>query len=164
MYCPNCGKENSVEQRFCRSCGISLLTISQALAHELSATESVGNSVESSVEKVNREQKGWQNPFLYGLLIIMLGLLITIFGKMILVEKLVSDIGVVIALLGVGLLGLKGVLTILPQSKVIPTSEALLHGEPTTKLPTALHSGELASVTEHTTRTLEPVYGERKSK
>jgi len=160
MYCPNCGKENSVEQRFCRSCGLSLLTISRALAHELSAAESVGNSV----EKVNREQKGWQNPFLYGLLIIMLGLLITIFGKMMLVEKLVSDIGVVIALLGVGLLGLKGVLTILPQSKVIPTSEALLHGEPTTKPPTALHSGELASVTEHTTRTLEPVYGERKSK
>ena len=160
MYCPNCGKENSVEQRFCRSCGMSLLTISQALAHELSATESVGDSV----EKVNREQKWWQNPFLYGLLIIMLGLLITIFGKMILVEKLVSDIGVVIALLGVGLLGLRGVLTILPQSKVITTSEALLHGEPTTKLPTASHSGELASVTEHTTRTLEPVYSERKSK
>src|SRR3984893_9126742 len=103
MYCPNCGKENSVEQRFCRSCGLSLLTISQALAHEPSAIESVGNSVESLVEKVNREQKGWQNPLLYGLLIIMLGLLIAIFGKMILVEKLVSDIGVVIALLGVSL-------------------------------------------------------------
>src|ERR1700730_17018642 len=126
MYCPNCGKENSVEQRFCRSCGLRLLTISQALAHEPSAIE----SVESLVEKVNREQKGWQNPLLYGLLIIMLGLLIIIFGKMILVEKLVSDIGVVIAVVGVGLLGLKGVLIILPQSKIVPTSEEVLHGEP----------------------------------
>src|ERR1700687_4963161 len=162
MYCPSCGKENSVEQRYCRSCGLSLLTIAQALAHELSAKEPVGNSVESSVEKVNREQKGWQNPLLYGLLIIMLGLIIAIFGTMILVEKLVSDIGVVIAFLGVGLLGLKGVLTILPQSKIVPTSEEVLHGGPMTKLPTALHPGELASVTEHTTRTLEPVYSERK--
>ena len=151
-----------MEQRFCCSCGLSLLRISHALAHELSATESVGKSVESSVEEVSREQKGWQNPFLYGLLIIMLGLIIAIFGKMILVEKLVSDIGVVIALLGVGLLGSKGVLIMLPQSKILPTSEAMLHGEPMTKLPTALHSGELASVTEHTTRTLEPVYSERK--
>lgn len=159
MYCPSCGKENSVEQRFCRSCGLSLLPIFQALAHEPSTTKSVG----SSVETVNREQKGWQNPLLYGLLIILVGLIIAIFGKMILVEKLVSDIGVVIALLGVGLLGLKGVLIMLPQSKITATPEALLHREPMTKLPTALHSGEPASVTEHTTRTFEPIYSERRS-
>jgi hypothetical protein len=31
MYCPNCGKENSVGQKFCRACGLELETIIQFL-------------------------------------------------------------------------------------------------------------------------------------
>ena len=30
MYCPNCGKTNSPEQRFCRSCGLGLEKIVQS--------------------------------------------------------------------------------------------------------------------------------------
>jgi hypothetical protein len=158
MYCPNCGKENSVEQRFCRSCGLSLQTISQALTHELSVTE----SPDKSVEVFNHERKGWQNPLLYGFLIIMLGLIIAIFGKLILAEKLIADIGVVIALLGVGLLGIKGVLIMLPQSRVAPKPKTQLQGEPMVMQTSALQPGEPASVTDHTTRALESVYEEPK--
>ena len=32
MYCPNCGKENSTEQKFCRACGLELDKIVQSLA------------------------------------------------------------------------------------------------------------------------------------
>ena len=39
MYCPNCGKENSVEQKFCRSCGLSLEQAVQSLAEQLPALE-----------------------------------------------------------------------------------------------------------------------------
>ena len=34
MFCPHCGKENSIEQRFCRSCGLSLEKTAQSLAEQ----------------------------------------------------------------------------------------------------------------------------------
>src|SRR6185436_14203021 len=39
MYCPNCGKSNSAEQKFCRSCGLSLEKTVQSLADQLPALE-----------------------------------------------------------------------------------------------------------------------------
>ena len=159
MYCPNCGKENLREQHFCRACGLSLLTISQALTDELSAADGVS----SSVALVNREQAWWQSPVLYGFLIIILGLILAIFGKMILVEKLVADIGIIIALVGVGLLGLKGVLLMLPPTKIAPTPEAQLIGEPMRTLPTASPAGDLVRSTAQTDRTPGPAYNENKS-
>jgi hypothetical protein len=39
MYCPNCGANAFPEQKFCRSCGLSLERFSQLLAELLPATE-----------------------------------------------------------------------------------------------------------------------------
>lgn len=39
MYCPNCGRTNSAEQRFCRSCGLSLEKIVESIAEQLTAHE-----------------------------------------------------------------------------------------------------------------------------
>jgi predicted nucleic acid-binding Zn ribbon protein len=159
MYCPNCGKENPEKPRFCRSCGLGLLTISQALGNELSAPKSDG----SAIEIVEPEQKRWRSPLMYGFLMLLLGMLIVFFGKRTAVEQF-SDIGMLIAVLGIGLLGFKGVSLILSQSSPSPRTKTLLESKPTTELPHALPSGEPASVTEHTTRHFEPIYSERKSK
>lgn len=35
MYCPNCGNQNSVEQKFCRSCGFGLQKVAQTLSEQL---------------------------------------------------------------------------------------------------------------------------------
>ncbi len=39
MYCPNCGKTNSAEQNFCRSCGLNLEKITQSIAEQIPAGE-----------------------------------------------------------------------------------------------------------------------------
>jgi predicted nucleic acid-binding Zn ribbon protein len=159
MYCPNCGKENPETPGFCRSCGLGLRTISQALVNELSATK----SDDSSIEIVDPEQKRWRNPLVYSFLMLLLGMVIVIFGKKIVVEQLIADLGMLIALLGIGLLGFKGMWLILSQSSSSPRTKTLLESKPTTELPHALPSGEPASVTEHTTRHFEPIYRKGKS-
>ena len=159
MYCPNCGRDNSNEQRFCRSCGLSLQIIFHTLANTPPASESDDVSIE-----IKREQKLWQNLLMYGFLMLTLGIIIVIFGKTLLGEQLVADIGTIMAFLGIGLLGFKGVSLMLSHSGSPSQSKALPEGEATNKLPPASQFGALPSVTEHTTRHLEPIYSERKSK
>lgn len=35
MYCPNCGKENSTNQKFCRACGLNLERTADALLEQM---------------------------------------------------------------------------------------------------------------------------------
>lgn len=158
MYCPNCGKDNSNDERFCRSCGLSLQVIAQVLVDELSATESGDSSSE-----IKRGGTGWQNPLLFGFLMLTLGIVIVIFGKTILGEQLIADIGTVMAFLSIGLLGFKGASLMMSQPNTPPQSRALPEGEPTTRLPPAPQTVERTSITEHTTRHLEPIYSKRKA-
>jgi len=132
---------------------------SQALVNELSATK----SDDSSIEIVEPEQKRWRNPLMYGFLMLLLGMVMVIFGKKIAVEQLIANLGMLIAMLGIGLLGFKGVSLTRSQSSSSPGTKTLLESKPTTELPHALPSGEPASVTEHTTRHFETIYSERKA-
>ena len=151
MYCPNCGKENPEARRFCRSCGLSLQAITPALAGE-SPTHSVE---ESSVEPVSRMQAAWQNPLIYALLLIIFGVIMGAVGERALRSQTAHDIGIIIALMGVGLLGLKGVMLIVAPPRPSPPVKRVMQVEQTSELKPTLLSAEPPSVTENTTRQLD---------
>ena len=155
MYCPKCGKENQGSPRFCRSCGLGLQTISQAMSNELSN--------DSSTEIAELERTSWHNPLIYGFLMLALGMVIVIFGKKVAAEQLIADLGSLIAVLGIGLISFKGVSLLRSQSIPSARSKTPLESKPTTELPPALPAGEPASVTEQTTRQFEPIYSKRKA-
>lgn len=151
MYCPDCGKENPSGQKFCRSCGLSLRPISQALAGEVSPDR----VDKSSTLIVQGEPRFWHNPLIYGLLVIVLGIIIGAFGDKVLSSQTIRDIGTIISLLGVGLIGVKGVMLIVAPPRPLPGAKRVTQVEQTSKLKPKLLSAEPPSVTENTTRQLE---------
>jgi hypothetical protein len=54
MYCPNCGKATSIEQKFCRSCGLSLEKTAQSLAEQLAA-----NDLDKTLREKQRIVERW---------------------------------------------------------------------------------------------------------
>jgi zinc-ribbon domain len=58
MYCPNCGKTNSEEQKFCRSCGLSLEKVVQSLFEQLPATD-----VDKNLRERQRKVELWAKVF-----------------------------------------------------------------------------------------------------
>lgn len=164
MYCPNCGKENNGEQRFCRACGLGLRSISDALASELSAP----GTTEMAIQGAPALQSKWRNPLLFGFFLLTLGLTIIILGKKVFGEQLVADIGTFLSVLGIGFLIYKGISLL--RSQPATSSRANILPEATLSFPETKPTKELSpaspdaappSVTEHTTRHFEPVLNKR---
>ena len=52
MFCPNCGSKNSTQQKFCRSCGLSLEKSAQSLVEQIPAK--IDQPLERRKEKLER--------------------------------------------------------------------------------------------------------------
>ena len=160
MYCPDCGKANPVGQKFCRSCGLSLKPVSQALAGEVVPADAGVNSRGVIVG----QQGFWQNPLIYALLLLLLGIVIGVVGDRVFHTTAVSDIGTIIALLGVGLLGFKGVMLVVSPPRYSPRQKQNPEIEETFQPNPRLLSAEPPSVTENTTRQLDATIDREKEK
>lgn len=93
MYCPNCGKENSIEQKFCRNCGMNLESTAAALAEQRA-----GGAIEAS----DRRLELFGNIAFGGLitvgLVAVAGMIYTVVEKFILTGQGIV-FGIVISLL-----------------------------------------------------------------
>jgi predicted nucleic acid-binding Zn ribbon protein len=164
VYCPDCGKENPAGQKFCRSCGLSLKPISQALAGEVVPADALVSSEANSTVILQGEQRFWQNPLIYALCLILLGIIIGVIGDKLVLTKMVTDMGTLIAVLGIGLLGFKGVMLVVAPPRQLPRAQPAPQVEEAARLTPALHSAEPASVTENTTRELDATVDRGKEK
>ena len=154
MFCPNCGSESGTGQKFCRSCGLRLDTIDQVVRQELK--ESEVKAVSPSWLRII-----FLSAWHYGLFLIALGMIVTGIGKKLVNEQLIADIGSLLSVLGVGFLVSRGILLI--KDAAHSGRHQSSKGNTTSELtPQQLEAKEQPSVTEFTTRHLDPVYAKRK--
>jgi hypothetical protein len=70
MYCPNCGNVTSVEQKFCRACGLGLEQIALSLGEQLPARRD--ESLQVRKERLEKLGGGALSIFGLGVLVFLL--------------------------------------------------------------------------------------------
>jgi zinc ribbon protein len=165
MYCPKCGKENSQDQRFCRSCGFSLELFSQVVDQGLQPAD---KDAISGYESRTRTSV-WQNPLIYGLFLIILGVIITAIGKRVIGEQAVVDVGTVISMVGVAFFVIRGLFLLHILRPLFHSLRAappvdLPKADTTTQLAPLLEAKEQPEIKENPTPHFDPAYAERHEK
>lgn len=153
MHCPNCGTQASSAQRFCRSCGLELHDIQQLVARQLSGAEPARNQAAAQ-----RARIAWQ--MFSGVVVMFAGAALLALEKRYFFGAPAGLIGLLLTI-GGPLLALHAALTPLlyPQKSLRqkPQPTDLPAADTTSKLALSPGAEPVLSVTEHTTRTLEPV-------
>ena len=161
MFCPNCGNKNSVDQRFCRSCGLGLEKVSQSLTEQLPNASAL--SLRQQKEKFERLGMAALSVFGLGVGIFIL---YSVFYKLMVSQgKVLAGLGVLAFLIVIGC-GLASVILFAKANEVkeVPapgTNPAELSPERSTQeLLREAKAAPLYSVTDQTTNLL-PVQNEK---
>ena len=100
MHCPNCGTPALAEQKFCRSCGLGLQTVSEIVA----AHRPGEKSDEPLAEPIHRDQarqiKMWKRMWAGGFALMFIGIILSLVGRKIVQDEIIVAIGAVISILG----------------------------------------------------------------
>ena len=155
MHCPSCGAETTLEQRFCRSCGMDLESVSKLVAaHSSPETLKLEKSL---TEKANR-QRMYQS-FKWGMTCFILGMATLATVKTLGFDKTFNLGPLLLLFVGMFIMFYGGVLAPMRErassSRKLPglgsTSE-LPETETTKELLAARAPVPVASVTERTTQ------------
>ena len=155
MYCPNCGKTTSIDQNFCRACGLSLEKIAVLLSEQLPAR--VDQNLQAQKEKLEKLGLAALSVFGLGLLVF---LLYSVGNK--LISK--GDLFTTLAVIGFLIMTACGLASVILFAKAKeagekatkrPPQETLAsEGESTKELLTEGHFEPVPTVTERTTELL----------
>ena len=155
MHCPSCGAETTLEQKFCRGCGMDLDTVSKLVAAH--SSPEILKLEKSLTEKANR-QRMYQS-FKWGMACFILGMVTLAVVKTLGFDKTFNLGPLLLLFVGMGIMFYGGVL--LPMRERVPGSIKLpapgAAGElaqmgTTKELPAARVPVPVASVTERTTQ------------
>jgi len=169
MFCPNCGSKTSVEQKFCRACGLGLEKIALSLTEQLPdrADESLPAEPQrllSEKDRLERLGMAALSVFLAGVLGLLLFFIV--YRMMIVEGKFLNAL----ALLGMMIMAVCGILAVILFAKAkdveeaagkrrIQTKDAATIATSTREL---LPEGHLEPIPSVTDRTTDLLYAEKK--
>ena len=161
MFCPNCGNKNSVDQRFCRSCGLGLEKVSQSVTEQLPNASAL--SLRQQKEKF--ERLGMAALSVFGLGVGIFILYLVFYKLMVSQGKVLAGLGVLAFLIVIGC-GLASVILFAKANEVkeVPAPgmdpAELLPERSTQELLSEAKPAPFYSVTDRTTKLL-PVENEK---
>ncbi|MGH9873364.1 MAG: zinc ribbon domain-containing protein [Pyrinomonadaceae bacterium] len=154
MHCPSCGAETTLDQRFCRSCGMDLETVSKLVAEHSSPDRL---KLEKSLSEKASQQRMYHS-LKWGMICLILGMAVLTVVKTLALDKTFNLAGALLLFMAMGLM-CYSVLAPLHErasnSKKLPESDRtgeLPETETTKELPPARVPVPVASVTERTTQ------------
>jgi hypothetical protein len=151
MYCPNCGTKTSIDQNFCRACGLSLEKTALSLSEQLPVK--VNESVHAQRERLEKFGVAMLSVFGAGVLILLLILL----GQKLLDKGLPGILAMVAALIlivcGLGSVILFARAKDMDEKSSKRRQQNLASGSTKELLPEG-HFEPVATVTERTTELL----------
>ena len=137
MYCPNCGTKISLDQKFCRSCGLGLVKIAQSLTEQLPTKLD-----ESLQERKNKlERLGVTALSIFGVGVLGFFLYMVGYKLMLAQGKILAALGLLalIVILGCGLLSV----ILFAKAKEVEDAAGKGRLQPPKEMPAAEGTGKL---------------------
>ncbi len=161
MHCPRCGTNATIDQQFCRSCGLSLEKVAELLVSELAIEPS--SSIDERARLRERQRKFEQWGGIAGLVtfgLILILMIVVVFSQMILKQRALLIPGLLLILLAIGaaLMGLFQTYSKSLKEKLanppLPRAADLPGSDETRKLEA--YRDPVPTITDRTTELLVP--------